>query len=324
MSDTSSETKSRPDERPAPVGPAEIIQALEATADVYPREAVQAALDQREAITPLLLEHLERVVADPELAVNDRAASWLLIFAAHLLGEFREPRAHRPLVTLSSLPGEQPFDLFSDMVTEELKHVLWMTSSGDITHLVELVHNEAANPYCRQAAILALTTGVAEGALEREVVVAILRDLLEHEEQITTEVVSALLDLWPGDSMDQIERAFEDGLVLDGIVGNLEEIKDEARCGKDEALAALKVGVDRWMDRTAHERMEWWACFNRDHPAPKPEHSTHQLRTLARQHFGYEENASRRPIAMAKKAAAKKKRKQAKAARKKGRKKKRR
>jgi hypothetical protein len=112
--------------------------------------------------------------------------------------------------------------------------------------------------------------------------------------------------------------------LASGVVGDLDAVRGYEQRGIDHAMETLKAGVERWMRRTVHQRLEWWVCFNRDRPDPKPGLSTHQLRKIAEQHLGHEEDVSRRPIATAKKAAAKKKRKQAKAARKKGRKKKRR
>ncbi|MCX6929225.1 MAG: DUF1186 domain-containing protein, partial [Verrucomicrobia bacterium] len=75
-----------------------------------------------EAITPELLRVLESVAEDPVKHV-ERKDYMLHDFALYLLAQFREKRAYAPIVKMFSAPGETPFDLFGDTVTEGLSRI---------------------------------------------------------------------------------------------------------------------------------------------------------------------------------------------------------
>lgn len=85
----------------------EILKGLELCTGVFPKRAVQQAIEQQEAITPHLLGVLEELAASPASFV-ERDDYMLHIFAMYLLAQFREKRAYRPLVTIISAPGDIP------------------------------------------------------------------------------------------------------------------------------------------------------------------------------------------------------------------------
>jgi hypothetical protein len=97
----------------------EILKKLEPYTGKFPRPAMQAAIEQREAITPELLRVLESVAADPAEWAR-RTDNMLPTFAIFLLAQFREKRAYSLLVKTVTAPGEIPFDLFGDTITETL------------------------------------------------------------------------------------------------------------------------------------------------------------------------------------------------------------
>jgi len=95
----------------------EILKELEPYTGKFPMKAMRAAIEQREAITPELLRVLESVAAAPsEWAA--RKDNMLPLFAIFLLAQFREKLAYAPIIKMFSAPGETPFDLFGDTVTE--------------------------------------------------------------------------------------------------------------------------------------------------------------------------------------------------------------
>ncbi len=101
----------------------EILRELEPYTGRFPMKAMRAAIEQREAITPELLRTLESVAAAPaEWAA--RQDNMLHVFAIFLLAQFREKAAYPLLVRIVSAPGETPFDLFGDTITEALSRIL--------------------------------------------------------------------------------------------------------------------------------------------------------------------------------------------------------
>src|SRR2546425_4557786 len=130
----------------------EILKELELYTGRFPMKAMRAAIEQREAITPELLRVVEAVADNPtEFAKRDDYMSHL--FALFLLAQFREKRAYPAIVKIFSAPGETPFDLAGDTVTEGLSRIFGSVYDGDPAALQSLVENDHANEYVRSAAI---------------------------------------------------------------------------------------------------------------------------------------------------------------------------
>ena len=283
----------------------EIIGALDSPVRMYQREAVQAAMDQKDEVVPLLLTHLEQVLLDPENYVPPEYESHLPLYAVYLLSHHRVREAHPLLIALMSLPEEMPLDLFSDTIHEGFPIALWKTCGGDPSEIIRLVENRKANEYCRASAIHALSYGIAEKVLPREKVVEFLQGLFTGEEStsdkpmIWNTATSTLARLWPGESIHILEKAFDDELVDPFFIG-MEDVEYYLEEGKEARLAAFERESLKELARAPHEEMSWWACFN-------PSQNQGYL-------FDDGSRAQKRQ-----RAAAKKKRKQSRAARKKGR-----
>ncbi len=122
----------------------EILQELEPYTGRFPMNALKAAIEQREAITPELLRVVETVAADT-LGFARREGKMLHLFAIYLLAQFRETRAYRPIVKMFSAPGETPFDLAGDTVTERLDRIFASVYDGDPAPLQGLVETDSVN-----------------------------------------------------------------------------------------------------------------------------------------------------------------------------------
>ena len=289
-----------------------IMEALDRPEDEYPREAVQAAMEYRDDVVPLLLDLLERVLRAPEEFTYPDYESLLPVYAVYLLSHHRVPQAHRLLIGLASLPGQMPLDLFDDVVHEGFPVALWKTSGGDPARIKELIRLRDANEYCRAAAIRALTLGVAEGSLEREEVVAFLQGLFTGDEaspgesMVWNAAASALARLWPGESMEVLRRALEGRLIDPGFI-SMESIERRLEEGLEARMAAFTRRAQEDLQRTPHEELSHWACFNPDGFGDFPAELERELL------------AERRASDKKKRSKQKRKRKQARAARKKSR-----
>jgi hypothetical protein len=147
--------------------PNEIFEAL-ATAGPgrFPREALIEAAEQREAMTPLLLDELRRQVDAgfaPAMAIP---GYWRHHFAIYLLGYFREPAAYPLFLAMAALPGETLFDAIGDTVTEGFGRQLAAVCQGDRAGIERLIEDPAVNEYVRSAAMSALEVLLAIGELD--------------------------------------------------------------------------------------------------------------------------------------------------------------
>jgi hypothetical protein len=118
----------------------------------------------------------------------------------------------------------------------------------------------------RGSAVDALTYAVSRGAVSREEVVDFLSGLFtgteaEEDTDFWCSVANALTDLHPGEVLEIIRKAYNDGLIYDGYI-RLEEIEKEAARDKEEVLNQLRSYVDRRLYTNIHDYLSWFACFN--------------------------------------------------------------
>jgi hypothetical protein len=244
----------------------EILKDLELYTGRFPKKAMRAAVEQREAITPELLRVLESAAEDPK-KFAEREDYMPHVFALFLLAQFREKRAY-PLVTMIvSAPSETPFDLFGDTITEGLSRILGSVYNGDPTPLQNLVENEAVNDYVRSAALDAFLVLKDSAQMSREEVVAYFQRLFggrlaRKHSHAWNGLVCAAADLPAPELLEDIRRAYDDGLVDPGFA-DLEGIERDL----------LRHGQKRRGDYTvitdAIAEMEWWASFHPEDSAPR-------------------------------------------------------
>ena len=199
----------------------EILKELEPYTGRFPMAAMQAAVEQREAITPELLRVLESVAGDP--AEWARREDYLLhVFAMFLLAQFREKRAYPLVVEIFSAPGELPFNLFGDTVTEGLSQILGSVYNGDPMPLEQMIESEDVYEYVREAAIDAFLVLEHSGQMPREQVVGYFQRLFGGRlkrtySQAWNGLVCAVADLPAPELLENVRRAYEDGLVDPGF-----------------------------------------------------------------------------------------------------------
>ena len=130
----------------------ELLACLDQHRGSFPERLVAEAVARREEVIPALLETLEAIDSNPAPWLADQGRM-VHIHAMYLVALFRETRAYPLLVRIFSRPGEFPFDLAGDVVTEDLGRILASVSGGDISGMAALIENEQANEYVRSAAL---------------------------------------------------------------------------------------------------------------------------------------------------------------------------
>ncbi|MBV5272880.1 MAG: DUF1186 domain-containing protein [Lamprocystis purpurea] len=255
--------------------PDEIFEAL-ATAGPgrFPRTALIEAVEQQQAVTPLLLDELRRQIDAefaPAIATN---GYWRHHFAIYLLAYFREPAAYPLFVQMGALPGETLFDAIGDTVAENFGCQLAAVCHGDTRGIERLIEDPTLNEYVRTAALSALEILFAIGELDRDALQNRLGrfatrwlDAAEAEEEPSdaTAWVWATL-VWLAARIDAqelvplIDRAFELQLVddsLDGGAERFERVMAEHRNRPKPYEPSHEVRLP------GHpvEELERWYCF---------------------------------------------------------------
>jgi len=238
----------------------------------FPTAAVRAAIEQREAVTPVLLDALQNVADDPEKMVREPNLM-LPTYAMYLLAQFREQAAYPLLVKFFSIPGNFCLETTGDLVTEDLGRILASVCHNDLEPIKRMIEDPAVNEYVRSACLRALTILVLEEELSRDQIVDYFRSLFHaklarNPDFIWSALVSACCDLYPQELVQEIERAYDDGLVdLSHI--RLDDVRYELASGKEEMLRKSKEFRRGFID-DAIDEMSWWASFDEDTPARSP------------------------------------------------------
>jgi hypothetical protein len=250
-----------------------IRQELEFYTGKFPTAAVRAASEQREAVTPMLLDALRKVADDPEEMVREPNLM-LPTYAMYLLAQFREQAAYPLLVKFFSTPGDLCLDTTGDLVTEDLGRILASVCHNDLEPIKRMIEDPAVNEYVRSACLRTLTILVLEEELSREQVVdyfhSLFRGKLDRKPDfIWSALVVACCDLYPQELLQDIERAYDDGLVELFHI-RLESVRDKLALGKEEILQKSRRYRRGFVEDTVAE-MNRWASFEADTHAPAPE-----------------------------------------------------
>lgn len=83
----------------------EILTELENNTGSFPRLALERGIEERSAITPVLLSTLESLSNNLE-ELLDKEEYILHVHALYLLAQFREPLAYPIIIKYFSVPGE--------------------------------------------------------------------------------------------------------------------------------------------------------------------------------------------------------------------------
>jgi hypothetical protein len=242
----------------------DVLHALERYRGYFPREALLWAIEERDRITPHLLQILSHAAENSQGLIEDQDYS-AHIYAMFLLSQFREKSAYPLFVKFFSQPGDLAIDSTGDIVTEDLDSMLASVSCGDDGPIKAMIENEDLNEWVRGAALRSLVILVAAGEKTRESVVeyfgSLFREKLSRKpSNVWVSLPACAIDLYPEELYEDIKQSFEDDLV------------DEFFLGFSAADLAMDDGKERTLDLLNRNpayriitdtiaEMEWWPCF---------------------------------------------------------------
>jgi Protein of unknown function (DUF1186)/SEC-C motif len=242
----------------------ELLSHLDRHCGSFPTDLVEEAIARRQETTPRFLAILEEIDRNPELWLADDRRM-LHIYAMYLLALFQEPAAYPLLVRIFSRPGEFPFDLAGDVVTQDLGRILASVSGGEPSGMAALIENEAVNEWVRAGAMDGMGSLVTTGQLTREYVMGYVLQLFHRLERKPGAQWDALAnvcaDLWPQEAMQELGRAYDDGLVDENSIA-WEDVEDALALGQHGAMKARS-----WRDPVIIDvvkSMNWMQCFHKE------------------------------------------------------------
>ena len=234
----------------------QIITQLNADDSLLPREALEQAILQQEAITPALLTIIEDVAKDP-LSIEDTPA---FTYALYLLAQFREKRAYPLIVKYFGELGLEieALDPTGDIVTEDLNSILASVCHGDLNLIKQLIEDPQVNEYVRSAALDSLVILYNTDQLSREDLVGYIGNLFDQDEDtfFVTSLVAISCAIHPKELYDKLVKCFDQELVEEIFVGR-EDLDESMRMGIEKVLAELKGSHQYQLINDAISDMDW-------------------------------------------------------------------
>ncbi len=243
--------------------PRALVDAIRGPSPRYKRAAMDALVARQDAVTPLLLAHLDAIyqsLVGQAYDLDDFSSLYTLVLLIH----FKCAAAHERILALARLPRDSFESALSAFLTEGYDTALLATCAGDVSGILDLLLDRQVNGYLRSQAAEALAGAVLLGWAEREETLASLASLLspEHAPEgsyLWTGVGSAMLWLYPVEYVDELVRACEDWLI-EPIMFDSRHVLESIEEGPARATTSLRC-IDQLQQKDVHRWLEWWACF---------------------------------------------------------------
>jgi hypothetical protein len=150
----------------------QVFEELSAWGRRLPVEAIRAARADRGSMVPVFLQSIDEF-SSPDGALVAPAA---LFFIFHLLGEWREKSAYRPLASFLRLPRDILDTVLGDCITETSHRVMAAVFDGDPDPLYEIIRDQEADEFVRSRMCQTIAMLTRRGELPRPAAAEFLRD----------------------------------------------------------------------------------------------------------------------------------------------------
>jgi hypothetical protein len=186
---------------------------------------------------------------------------------------------------LIALPGDPMYELLGDTITEDLKRILATFCAATPELLEPMIDDPQVDFFVRWAAAQAFAFLVRDGRVSREDAVERLRTRLDNaldraDGELTSALVSTLLDFYPREAMPSIERAFRLGLV-DPMMIRRSNVEEEMNEPDAESCPRLKRLRETRICDTVEELRPYFARredrYDDDVADPEPEFGSSSL-----------------------------------------------
>lgn len=250
--------------------PAEILDQL-THAEGLPKAALQAASTQRSEMVPVFLHEIDSYLA---LDGADPAKPTLLFFIFHLLGEWCEKEAYRPLARLLRCPAHVVDAILGDAITTTTHRVMAAVFDGDPQPLFDIILDPNAEEFVRSRMCETLAMLVLREELDRTVVAQFLREAFtELQPQAECYVwqgwQSAIAMLGLNELETLVKDAFDRGF-LDPHWLSFEDFRQDLEWAKRHLGEPRHIGDDPFtlFGDTVGELSQWY-CFSDDDRADR-------------------------------------------------------
>jgi uncharacterized protein DUF1186/SEC-C motif-containing protein len=237
---------------------AQILEQLGSGEDL-PVDAIRAATADRAAMVPVILRAFDdSATAGPSLQTA-------LFFAFHLLGQWREKSAYRPLAAFLRRPAEEIDPIINGAATATTHRVMASIFDGDPKPLYEVILEPTADEFIRARMCAALAMVTLRGELPREEAARFLRscyDSLQPRDEcyVWDGWQGAIAMLGLSELKPLVKQAFERGSIDPGWLG-FEDFEQDLQCAIDGEVPPSWAKDEYELFGDTIEELSSWAAF---------------------------------------------------------------
>ena len=196
-----------------------------------PVDAIRAANADRAAMVPVMLRAFDDCAAAGPSLQN------ALFFAFHLLGQWREKSAYRPLAAFLRRPTEETDRILGGATTGTAHRVMASIFDGDPKVLYEVILEPTVDEFIRARMCAALAMVTLRGELPREEAARFLQscyDSLQPQDEcyVWDGWQGAIAMLGLSELKPLVKQAFERGFISPGWLG-FEDFEQDLQCTID-------------------------------------------------------------------------------------------
>jgi hypothetical protein len=254
------------------VDPEAIIAHLN-QAKGLPKEALRAAAAHRTLLVPRFIQVIEDHLALPP---SERPQKTPLFFIFHLLGDWREATAYRPLLRLLRLPEPEIGKILGDAITATSNRVVASVFDGDPQPIFGAILDADADEFVRSRMCEALSYLGLTGQIDRRTLSNFLRDCFANLSPqgpcyVWVGWQMAIARLGFAELSSIVQMAFKRGYV-DSWWTRFEHFqKDLAQAGMDNGRAQWLANDElRPFGDTVEELSRWAGFREKDHEEEWP------------------------------------------------------
>jgi len=245
--------------------PSEIMRDL-ARDDIFPKAAMIAAGADRETMVPIFVDLVNDLGVQqiPDMK-DDEVIALIPIF--HMLGEWSDPRAYRPLIHLLRRPTPILDYLLGDAITETSFRVTASAFDGDLQPLIEAIEDPNADEFARGSLMSALVLITQLHPKQRASIENYFRAFCsrcpEFPPEVLTSWVDAIADLGLEDMSEDVRSVFDKKLIPEDYC-NFGHFLEDLQATRDAGGMPENRRYRKSLIADAVTELSKWHCYSEE------------------------------------------------------------
>jgi hypothetical protein len=250
--------------------------------DIFPKEAMSVARADRDMMVPIFVDLVSRL-GTSEISEVQESEVTALIPIFHLLGEWREPRAYKPLLQMLRQPTKTVDYLLGDAITETSFRVIAGTFDGDLQPLFEAIEDPDADEFASSSLMSALVVIAQLHPEHRSTIEDYFRTFRQRGPKASPDLLigwmDAVADLGLEDMAEDVRAVFEQQLIPRDYC-SFEHFLESLQATQDADGAPANRRYKDLLITDAIEDLSQWYCYtdaffaqqkaSRSFPMPPP------------------------------------------------------